>query len=152
MFINFDRIRSDNNCISSCLGMTSLGSEAKSSMGPISSGAKYVAPSLREGARRDLPSMNALRRDDTTAIRISNLSDSTVEADLEDLVKLFGPVQKLYLAKEKVSRFLITCVLSSIVSIGLIFHSLFFRALVNVKDLHTFISSFVTTLLRLFKH
>ncbi|XP_077291725.1 eukaryotic translation initiation factor 3 subunit g1 [Arctopsyche grandis] len=83
------------------ISMTSLGSEAKSSMGPISSGAKYVAPSLREGARRDLPSMNALRRDDTTAIRISNLSDSTVEADLEDLVKLFGPVQKLYLAKEK---------------------------------------------------
>lgn len=83
--------------------MSGMGSEVKSSMGgPASSGAKYVAPSLREGARRDLPSMNALRRDDTTAIRISNLSDSTVEADLEDLVKLFGPVQKLYLAKEKV--------------------------------------------------
>ena len=41
------------------------------------------------------------RRDDTTAIRISNLSESTTDADLEELVKPFGAIQKLYLAKEK---------------------------------------------------
>lgn len=63
---------------------------------------KYVAPFLRDGARRDAAGSGPMRRDDTAAIRISNLSDSTVEADLEDLVKAFGPVQKLYLAKEKV--------------------------------------------------
>lgn len=67
------------------------------------SGSKYVPPSLREGAtkRSDNPSMQ--RRDDATAIRIANLSESTVEGDLEDLVKPFGPIQKLYLAKDKLT-------------------------------------------------
>lgn len=44
------------------------------------------------------------RRDDTTAIRISNLSESTTDGDLEELVKPFGAIQKLYLAKEKNSN------------------------------------------------
>lgn len=43
------------------------------------------------------------RRDDATAIRVSNLSESTAESDLEDLVKPFGPIQKLYLAKDKIT-------------------------------------------------
>jgi len=66
-------------------------------------GSKYIPPSLREGAtkRSDNPSMQ--RRDDATAIRIANLSDSTVERDLEELVKPFGPIQKLFLAKDKVT-------------------------------------------------
>lgn len=64
---------------------------------------KYVAPYLREGGAgrgtgREPP---GARRDDVAAIRISNLSNFAVEADLEDLVKGFGPIQKLYLAKEK---------------------------------------------------
>lgn len=64
---------------------------------------KYVAPYLRDGGvgrgtGREPP---GARRDDIAAIRISNLSNFAVEADLEDLVKGFGPVQKLYLAKEK---------------------------------------------------
>lgn len=63
---------------------------------------KYIAPNLREGAARNLPrEPPGPRRDDTTAIRISNLSNFAVEADLDDLVRGFGPVQKLYLAKEK---------------------------------------------------
>ncbi|XP_047985981.1 eukaryotic translation initiation factor 3 subunit G [Leguminivora glycinivorella] len=63
---------------------------------------KYVAPYAREGATR-VPGRGPpdARRDDVAAIRISNLSNFAVEADLEDLVKGFGPVQKLYLAKEK---------------------------------------------------
>ncbi|XP_063532188.1 eukaryotic translation initiation factor 3 subunit G [Cydia strobilella] len=66
-------------------------------------GAKYVAPYLREGAAGRAPGRGPpdARRDDVAAIRISNLSNFAVEADLEDLVKGFGPVQKLYLAKEK---------------------------------------------------
>ncbi|KAI8428844.1 hypothetical protein MSG28_007492, partial [Choristoneura fumiferana] len=64
---------------------------------------KYVAPYLREGGagRGTGRGMPDARRDDIAAIRISNLSNFAVEADLEDLVKVFGPVQKLYLAKEK---------------------------------------------------
>ena len=71
--------------------------------GSTGGGSKYVIPSMRDGAikRSDNPSMQ--RRDDATAIRISNLSESTTETDLEDLVKPFGPIQKLYLAKDKAS-------------------------------------------------
>ncbi|KAK7793352.1 hypothetical protein R5R35_008505 [Gryllus longicercus] len=64
-------------------------------------GGKYVPPSLRDGAKRVDPGVNPRARDDTTAIRVSNLSESTTEADLEDLVKPFGPIHKLYLAKDK---------------------------------------------------
>lgn len=63
---------------------------------------KYVAPSAREGAVRSAGRDPNARRDDLTAIRISNLSNFAIEADLDDLVKGFGPVHKLYLAKEKV--------------------------------------------------
>ncbi|XP_065173326.1 eukaryotic translation initiation factor 3 subunit G-like [Atheta coriaria] len=64
-------------------------------------GSKYVPPSLREGATKRSDGPNMPRRDDATAIRINNLSDSTTESDLEELVRPFGPIQKLYLAKEK---------------------------------------------------
>ncbi|XP_018578295.1 eukaryotic translation initiation factor 3 subunit G-like [Anoplophora glabripennis] len=77
-------------------GATSSGDSGKAG------GSKYIPPSMRDGAtkRTDGPSM--ARRDDSySAIRIANLSDSTTETDLEDLVKPFGPIQKLYLAKDK---------------------------------------------------
>lgn len=65
---------------------------------------KYLPPNMRgDGAakRIDNAGMSGARRDDAIAIRVSNLSDSTTDADLEELVKPFGPVNKLYLAKEK---------------------------------------------------
>lgn len=62
---------------------------------------KYVPPFMKDSKGGAL----ALRgRDDTTAIRISNLSDSMVEADLEELVKKIGPHSKMYLARDKVSQ------------------------------------------------
>nr|QBH74181.1 eukaryotic translation initiation factor 3 subunit G [Encarsia formosa] len=64
-------------------------------------GSKYVPPSMRDGGNKRGDSLQMQRRDDTTAIRISNLSESTTDQDLEDLVKPFGNIQKLYLAKEK---------------------------------------------------
>jgi translation initiation factor 3 subunit G len=67
-------------------------------------GSKYVPPSMRDGGNRRGDSMQMQRRDDTTAIRISNLSESTNEADLEELVKPFGPIQKQYLAKDRQSN------------------------------------------------
>ncbi|XP_001606872.1 eukaryotic translation initiation factor 3 subunit G [Nasonia vitripennis] len=63
-------------------------------------GSKYVPPSMRDGGNKRGDSMQMPRRDDFTAIRISNLSESTTDADLEELVKPFGAVQKIYLAKE----------------------------------------------------
>ncbi|KAF5306159.1 hypothetical protein FQR65_LT07435 [Abscondita terminalis] len=76
--------------------------------GKSTSTSKYLPPNMRgDGAakRIDSSSMAGARRDDTIAIRVSNLSDSTTDADLEELVKPFGPVNKLYLAKEKVTGY-----------------------------------------------
>ncbi|XP_014599892.1 PREDICTED: eukaryotic translation initiation factor 3 subunit G [Polistes canadensis] len=64
-------------------------------------GSKYVPPSMRDGGNKRGDAMQMQRRDDTTAIRISNLSQSTTDADLDELVKSFGTVVKQYLAKEK---------------------------------------------------
>ena len=62
---------------------------------------KYVPPFMKDSAKGGaLSSMRG--RDDTTAIRISNLSESMVEADLEELVKKIGPHSKMYLARDKV--------------------------------------------------
>ncbi|XP_055679335.1 eukaryotic translation initiation factor 3 subunit G-1 [Lutzomyia longipalpis] len=59
---------------------------------------KYVPPFMKDN-QKGMPSMRG--RDDTTAIRISNLSESMVESDLEELVKKFGPHSKMYLARDK---------------------------------------------------
>ncbi|XP_046743251.1 eukaryotic translation initiation factor 3 subunit G [Diprion similis] len=67
-------------------------------------GSRYVPPNMRDGGNKRGDSMQMIKRDDTTAIRISNLSESTSDADLEELVKPFGPIQKLYLAKEKLTN------------------------------------------------
>ncbi|KAL1449577.1 hypothetical protein WDU94_002069 [Cyamophila willieti] len=62
----------------------------------------YVPPALRDGGKRGVEGgYNARRNDDTTAIRISNLSVNTSENDLEDLVKQFGPTSKMYLSRDK---------------------------------------------------
>lgn len=63
---------------------------------------KYVPPGRREGSRLIDSSMRG--RDDVAAIRISHLSDSTTDKDLEDLVSPFGPIQKLFLAKDKTTN------------------------------------------------
>ncbi|KOC64188.1 Eukaryotic translation initiation factor 3 subunit G-1 [Habropoda laboriosa] len=67
-------------------------------------GSKYVPPDMRDGGSKREDSMQMQRRDDTTAIRISNLSESTTDADLVDLVKPFGIPRKFYLAKDKKTK------------------------------------------------
>lgn len=68
---------------------------------PQSGSTKYVPPSMRDGGNKRGDTIQMQRRDDTTAIRISNLSESTTDADLDELVKPFGSVIKQYLAKDK---------------------------------------------------
>merc|ERR1719157_98715 len=54
----------------------------------------YVAPGRREGGRVG-ESMNDRRRtEDTAAIRVSNLSESTQEDDLQELFKPFGHIAR----------------------------------------------------------
>ncbi|XP_060528861.1 eukaryotic translation initiation factor 3 subunit G-like [Cylas formicarius] len=62
-------------------------------------GSKYVPPSLREGASKRTDSTMGRR----AVIRIANLSGSTTETDLQELVKLFGPIHKFFMAKDKVT-------------------------------------------------
>lgn len=59
--------------------------------------ARYVPPYLKDSAK-------VRERDDSSAVRISNLSDSMTEEDLEELVKKIGPYTKMYLAREKNSK------------------------------------------------
>jgi len=48
--------------------------------------------------------MNDRRRtEDTAAIRVSNLSESTQEADLQELFKPFGHIARIYLSKDKMT-------------------------------------------------
>lgn len=58
----------------------------------------YVPPNMRDSSKG---AANMRGRDDTAAIRISNLSESMVESDLEELVKSIGPHSKMYLARDK---------------------------------------------------
>jgi len=71
-------------------------------------GGKYVPPSRRgmsdAQARIQGDSMPDRRqREDTAAIRVSNLSENVQEADLQELFKPFGNIARIFLAKDKVT-------------------------------------------------
>lgn len=65
---------------------------------------KYVPPSLRDGARRPGESMQSGRRDESATIRVTNLSEDTRESDLQELFRPFGSIQRIYLAKDKITQ------------------------------------------------
>jgi len=54
----------------------------------------YVPRSLRSGAVRE-------ERDDSTTVRINNLSEDTREDDLRELCRRFGPIQRVFIAKDR---------------------------------------------------
>merc|ERR1739838_1164097 len=65
---------------------------------------KYVPPSLRDGSTRRGESMQPNRRggsDDNATIRVTNLSEDTLETDLQELFRPFGSISRIYLAKDK---------------------------------------------------
>jgi len=73
-------------------------------------GSKYVPPSLRGGAgaagtERRGETMNSRRQTDEAAtLRVTNLSEDACESDLQDLFRPFGPIARVYLAKDKVTN------------------------------------------------
>jgi len=89
------------------------GSSAPAPAAPASSGGggaggKYVPPSRRGGmsdaqARISGESMQDKRREDTAAIRVSNLSENAQETDLQELFKPFGHIARIFLAKDKMT-------------------------------------------------
>jgi len=64
---------------------------------------KYIPPALSgRGTSTDHSDMarNA-RRDETATIRVTNLSEDTKESDLSELFRTFGPISRIYLAKDR---------------------------------------------------
>ncbi|KAK3087192.1 hypothetical protein FSP39_002910 [Pinctada imbricata] len=64
-------------------------------------GGKYVPPSLRDGAAKGRGETMSSKRDESATIRVTNLSEDTRESDLQELFRPFGPIQRIYLAKDK---------------------------------------------------
>jgi len=67
---------------------------------------KYVPPSARGGGGGSAMGGGSMfkpeqRRDDLNTLRVTNLSESTTEADLQELFQRFGRISRVYLAKDK---------------------------------------------------
>jgi translation initiation factor 3 subunit G len=62
---------------------------------------KYVPPSARGGLGGAGARAPERRTDDLNTIRVTNISENTTEADLQDLFKPFGRISRVYLAKDK---------------------------------------------------
>lgn len=67
--------------------------------GGAASGGKYVPPSARAAMAGGVKPER--RTDDLNTIRVTNISENTTEADLQDLFKPFGRISRVYLAKDK---------------------------------------------------
>lgn len=63
-------------------------------------GGKYVPPSKRGGVGSSMGE-SMYGRDDSTTVRISNLSKSTMEADLEELCRPFGDTRRIFLSRDR---------------------------------------------------
>jgi translation initiation factor 3 subunit G len=65
-------------------------------------GGKYVPPSKRSGAGgASVMGESMYGRDDSTTVRVSNLSTATTEADLEELCNAFGETRRIYLSRDR---------------------------------------------------
>lgn len=62
---------------------------------------KYVPPSKRGGAAATTAGDSMYARDDSATVRISNVSRSTEEADLDELCKVFGPIKRIFLSRDR---------------------------------------------------
>jgi len=45
--------------------------------------------------------MGTRERDETATVRVTNLPEDTKESDVAELFKVFGPVSRIFLAKDK---------------------------------------------------
>lgn len=76
-------------------------SAAESAVKSQSTSGKYVAPAMRDGGVRRGEAMPRNQKDEVATIRVTNLSEDTREVDLNDLFKSFGPISRIFLAKDK---------------------------------------------------
>lgn len=66
--------------------------------GGASSSGKYVPMHLRAGAEGV-----SMQRDDSSTIRVTNISEDTTDDDLRDLFRRFGHTSRIYLAKDRLT-------------------------------------------------
>lgn len=65
-------------------------------------GGKYVPPSKRSGAGGAAMMGDSMYgRDDSSTVRVSNLSKGTTEADLEELCHPFGETRRIFLSRDR---------------------------------------------------
>ena len=80
------------------------GSAGTGSLAALAAGqqpsSSYVPPSMRnaDGSRN---AALANQRDDSCTVRVSNLSEDVKDSDLRELFRRFGPIQRIYLAKDR---------------------------------------------------
>jgi len=74
-------------------------STSASSMLPSPANGKYVVPGARGLASGER--MGTRERDETATVRVTNLPEDTKESDVAELFKVFGPVSRIFLAKDK---------------------------------------------------
>merc|ERR1712168_187793 len=69
---------------------------------------KYVPPSLRGGAdgkeRRGETMSSRRQTDEAATLRVTNLSEDANESDIQELFRPFGPIARVYLAKDKITN------------------------------------------------
>jgi len=88
-------------------GWTQVGGAAAATPSATASGGtgKYVPPAARAGLSGTAAGYKPERRtDDLNTIRVTNLSENTTEADLQDLFQRFGRISRVYLAKDRESH------------------------------------------------
>lgn len=62
---------------------------------------KYVPPSKRAGGNPTSTGDNMYSRDDSATVRISNVSRTTTEADLDELCRGFGHIRRIFLSRDR---------------------------------------------------
>lgn len=72
-------------------------SQARAGLAP----GKYVPPSLRAGAVPTVMGSGAPHRDDSSTLRVTNLSEDVEEDDLRDLFRRYGRVTRIYLGRDR---------------------------------------------------
>jgi translation initiation factor 3 subunit G len=82
------------------VGKTALGAVAATTTG------KYMTPAQRAGLASGEGLSGAAfqpdrRTDDLNTLRVTNLSENTTEADLQELFQRYGRISRVYLAKDK---------------------------------------------------
>jgi len=88
------------------VGATGAEEEKPNARRELGGTGKYVPPgALRSSSSGSAPVRDEARdgrqRDELATVRVTNLSEDTKEQDLQELFRRFGPISRIYLAKDK---------------------------------------------------